>query len=32
MLTSHTHHTNAKEDRMWGGPLKWKKGCDWRLC
>jgi len=22
---------NAKEDRMCGGPLTWKKGCDWRL-
>src|SRR5215467_12563497 len=31
MLTSHTHHANAKEDRMCGGPLTWKKGCDWHL-
>src|SRR5215510_16105602 len=32
MLTSHTYHTNAKEDRMCGGALTWKEGCDWRLC
>jgi len=26
------YHANAKEDRMCGGPLTWKKGYDWRLC
>src|SRR5262245_43990401 len=25
MLTSHTYHTNAKEDRMCGGPLRGRK-------